>query len=623
MFIEKKNYKKIEIKQLTVISSLVALSAVLTNAIGYSIQIPIAGSNIMLALGVIAAISTDLIGSMISIGGFPYHAGYMLDKVLIAFMGGLILIREVLSGNDKLENEIKISGLNRAGLELAGYFEKGAKTRRLVFLSTKESGYIMQFDEKVRREKYNAIMKIGSPAIIITPKFTDKTVIEVALENKFPILRTKEEDTGNIMKKILEYTDVFFAEQIELHATLMQIFGKGVLLTGESGIGKSEIALELINSNHLFVGDDRIVVTKMGEILIGKCHPILLNLVEVRGVGIIDVSKTQGYQSIIDETKIDLVIELVHFKKDGIDDSDRLGSGPAGMSAAVYTSRAGLSTVMVEKEAPGGKVVKTDEIENYLGLESIKGPDLAMKFYTQSLMFGAKHEFSSIKSIKREGINFITELENGKVFESKTLIIATGTKENQIGVPGEVEYYGKGVSYCAVCDAAFHKGNEVVVVGGGYSAIEESIFLTRFASKVYLVHRRGEFRADQKTVSKAKANEKIVFLTDSVVEDVQGENGFVNKVNVINLKSNKKTSLNVSAIFPFVGSTPNTDFVPFKEILDESKNIITDEKMATSIQGLFAAGDVRRSPLRQVAIAVGEGALAGQMAVQYVEHITE
>ncbi len=295
------------------------------------------------------------------------------------------------------------------------------------------------------------------------------------------------------------------------------------------------------------------------------------------------------------------------------------GAGPAGLTAALYACRAGLNVLVLEKEAPGGKVVKTGEIENYPGFNSINGPDLAFKFFDQATSMGAKFEFSGLLDFEKQDI-FTVELENGKEITCKSLIIATGTKENLLGVPGEKELYGKGVSYCAVCDGSFYKDVPVLVVGGGYSAIEEAIFLTRFASTVYIVHRSQNFRVDNKSLEKAKKNEKIKFILDSVVERINGDNK-VESVDVKNLKTQKTESFEVKGIFPFIGQYPVTSFIRHEEILNDQRHIKSDENMKTLIEGLFVAGDVRNTPFRQIATAVADGALAGQNAVSYIENL--
>ncbi|QBQ07290.1 HPr kinase/phosphorylase [Spiroplasma gladiatoris] len=232
---------------------------------------------------------------------------------------------ETLSGENNLDNIIQVYGLNRAGLELAGNFEEGEKAHRLILMSTKEYSYIMKFSEEERKERYENLLSEHIPGVIITSKFQDKLFLEVGKRLEIPILKTHAESTSDFTKDVLDLLDDYFAPTTEMHASFINIFGKGTLLTGESGIGKSELALELVKSNHLFVGDDRIVITKKAGNLYGKCHPILKNLVEVRGIGIIDVAKTNGYKVIMEQSTVDLIIELSIFKKDGVDDSERLG----------------------------------------------------------------------------------------------------------------------------------------------------------------------------------------------------------------------------------------------------------------------------------------------------------
>ncbi|AGR41772.1 HPr(Ser) kinase/phosphatase [Spiroplasma diminutum] len=233
---------------------------------------------------------------------------------------------EIIAGKDKTNNLIEAYGINRAGLELTGYFEEGEKSHRIIVMSTKEYSYIMNFGEDERKIRYQKLFTRNIPMIILTDKFEDQLAIDVALATNSLLVRTNNQSTSDFTQNILEFMDDYFAPLTEVHASCVNIFGKGVLLVGESGIGKSEITLDLVKTNHLFVGDDRIVITKKSNELYGKSHEILKNLVEVRGIGIVDVSQTNGYQVILERTKIDLVIELTQFKKNGIDDSERLGN---------------------------------------------------------------------------------------------------------------------------------------------------------------------------------------------------------------------------------------------------------------------------------------------------------
>lgn len=233
----------------------------------------------------------------------------------------------VLAGFDRINTtQILAYGLNRAGLELTGYFvEADSLTRRAILMSSKEFHYISHFTEEEKMAKYLNLMQSGVPVIILTQKFNDTTLIKVAQEQNFPLLQVNTQSTSQFTQSILDYFHIFFAPQMEAHASLVNIYGKGILITGESGIGKSEVTVDLIKKNHLFVGDDRIILTNKGNKLYGRCHPILQNLVEVRGIGIMDISKTNGHQVLLFESSIDLIIELFKLNEGGIDDTDRLG----------------------------------------------------------------------------------------------------------------------------------------------------------------------------------------------------------------------------------------------------------------------------------------------------------
>jgi len=303
-----------------------------------------------------------------------------------------------------------------------------------------------------------------------------------------------------------------------------------------------------------------------------------------------------------------------------------IGAGPAGLTAAIYTARAGYKTTLFEAEVPGGKMGKTDDIENYPGFDLIKGPDLSMKMWNQVTALGAVVEYEEIAHYKKlTDKNFELHTKSGKVFQAKAVIIATGTFENRLGIPGEEELYGRGVSYCAVCDGAFHKNKDVAIVGGGYSAVTEGAYLTKFAKTLYVIVRKDQFRADKNQVERL-ANIKqnmlgspveVKFLMNTVVEQINGTDK-VESINIKNTETGKTEQLTVSAIFPYIGAKPLTSFVE-TGIKDEMGYIITDKKGATSVEGIFAAGDVRQTALRQIATAIGDGALTGQMVVEYLE----
>ncbi|WP_026389360.1 NAD(P)/FAD-dependent oxidoreductase [[Acholeplasma] multilocale] len=298
-----------------------------------------------------------------------------------------------------------------------------------------------------------------------------------------------------------------------------------------------------------------------------------------------------------------------------------IGGGPAGLTSAIYTSRAGLNTMIIEKEAPGGKMVKTDIVENYPGFETILGPELAMKMYMQATQLGTKFEYNEVVHVKNlEDGTFEIHLANEEKKFAKTVILATGTKENELGIPGEQELYGKGVSYCAVCDGAFHKGKAVAVVGGGYSAITEGTYLKKFVDKLYVIVRKDHFRADNWNVENLAKMDGVEYIMESVVESVNGTDK-VESITVKSLVTNETRELEVTAIFPYIGATPITQFVSNLDIANDTGYVDASPKMETTIKGLFVAGDVRNVPLRQIAIATGDGAMAGQMAVEYLQNL--
>ena len=296
-----------------------------------------------------------------------------------------------------------------------------------------------------------------------------------------------------------------------------------------------------------------------------------------------------------------------------------LGGGPAGMSAALYAQRGNLKTAIIDSSALGGQPVNYLEIENYLGFPSIKGFELSDKFEEHIDKFKVeKFTNEEIQSVKLNGeIKTVTTLN--KIFKAKSVIIATGAKPQKLNIKGEEEYKGKGVSYCAVCDGAFYKDKIAVVVGGGNSALEEAIYLTRFAKKVFILHRRDEFRADRIIQARVFSNEKIEFVFDAVPVEILGENGKATKVLCKNTKTNQTFEIITDAIFPYIGFLPNSKLFAGEILMDEKGFILTDEKMKTNIEGVFAAGDVRKTPLRQVITAVSDGAISGVFAVKYIE----
>ena len=293
-----------------------------------------------------------------------------------------------------------------------------------------------------------------------------------------------------------------------------------------------------------------------------------------------------------------------------------LGGGPAGLSAAIYASRGAVSTAIVDLNMLGGQPSNYLELENYPGFQVIGGYDLMEKFEEHADKFGVKKfPMQEIQSVDLKSKTIVTsEYE----FKAKTIIIATGAQPMKLGVPGEKEFVGRGVSYCAVCDGAFYKNKVVAVVGGGNAAVEEAMYLTKFADKVYVIHRRNELRADKIVQERAFKNEKIEFIWDSVVKEIKGDN-LVNTAVLENVKTKEISNLSVNGVFPYIGMTPNVENFSGQLQQDARGFIVTDETMATSVEGVFAIGDVRTTPLRQVITAAADGAIGAVYAVKYLE----
>lgn len=294
-----------------------------------------------------------------------------------------------------------------------------------------------------------------------------------------------------------------------------------------------------------------------------------------------------------------------------------IGAGPGGLSAALYASRANLSTIILDKGAPGGEVLNTSEVENYPGFSLISGPELAEHLFNSATRFGARYEYGDVTHIE-PGTGRHTVYTTQTIYEAKAVIIATGSHHRKLNVPGEKELSGQGTSYCAVCDGFFFKDRELIVVGGGDSAVEEGTFLTQFASKVTIVHRRDTLRAQQVLQDRAFNNDKVDFIWDSTVEKINGENQ-VESVTIKNLKTGETYDHPTDGVFIYVGILPNSKLVEGLDITDEEGWIITDNKMSTSIPGIYAVGDVRQTPLRQIATAVGDGSHAGHFAYDYIQ----
>ena len=297
-----------------------------------------------------------------------------------------------------------------------------------------------------------------------------------------------------------------------------------------------------------------------------------------------------------------------------------IGGGPAGLTAGLYTSRAKLRSLLIEKGLVGGLVTTTEWVENYPGFdEGILGAELARKMEKQATKFGLEIIQAAVTRIAvHEKVKVVT-LDDGKEYEAKSVILATGAHPRFLKVKGEDEFRGKGVSYCATCDGAFFKGETIAVVGGGDSAVQEGIFLTKFAGHVYIIHRRDKLRAEKLLQERAFANPKITFIWDSVVESIEGDGSGVRAAHVRNVKTEEKILLDVQGVFIYIGYNPNTEFLAGLANLDNENYLITDINMSTSSPGIFAAGDVRAKPLKQISTAVGDGAIAAVSAEKYIE----
>lgn len=295
-----------------------------------------------------------------------------------------------------------------------------------------------------------------------------------------------------------------------------------------------------------------------------------------------------------------------------------IGAGPAGMTAGIYASRAGLKTAMIESGAPGGKLLKTNEISNWPGIKTEPGSQLAMDMFEHSTSFGAVYEYGNVVEIKVDETDPSSDkqiiCEDGTVFQAPAVLVATGTKERLMGIPGEKQNIGRGLSYCAVCDGAFFRNQEVAVIGGGNSALEEAVYLTHFASKVYILMRRNVFRADKIAVDAAKSNPKIEIIQTVVPTEILDDGQHVNGLKITDVTTKEERTLPVSGIFPYIGADPVTGFLKHLDVLNPQGYMVVNASMETKIPLLYGAGDVCQKGLRQVVTAVNDGAVAAQDA---------
>lgn len=296
-----------------------------------------------------------------------------------------------------------------------------------------------------------------------------------------------------------------------------------------------------------------------------------------------------------------------------------IGSGPAGLTAALYAARAQLNPLVIVGNQLGGQISITAEVENYPGFPDpdLTGPELVDKMYRQAERFGARYEYDSVEEVDfTKGSPFYIKT-NAKEYEAESVIVTAGASPRRLGIPGEDKFIGRGVSFCATCDGFFFRGKDVVVVGGGDSALEEGLFLTKFAERVRIIHRRDELRAGPALSKRAFANDKIEFIWDTVVDEIRG-NGMVTEVDVTNVKTKEKDKLETDGVFIYIGHYPNSKFLEGQLAMDEHGYVIADERMRTSVEGVFAAGEIQDAIFRQIATSVGQGCAAAMQCEKWL-----
>ncbi len=303
-----------------------------------------------------------------------------------------------------------------------------------------------------------------------------------------------------------------------------------------------------------------------------------------------------------------------------------IGAGVAGMTAAQYAARSNLSALVLEEKAEGGQAIFIDMLENYPGFaQPVNGVDFSLAMKSQAENFGAAFKRGKVLSIEKAGNEFSLLLEDGEKLGACAIIIATGAEHRKLGVPGEEEYFGGGVSYCAACDGPFFRNKRIAVIGGGDAACDEAEYLSRLTDNVIMIHRKPSFRAQKAIAARAMANPSIKTVFNTVVEEIKGADGAVSALSIKNVNTGERSELACDAVFIFVGMLPQTELVtalkPNAIELDESGYIVTDESMATSVAGIFAAGDIRKKPFRQIITAASDGAVAAHSAAEYISSL--
>ncbi|MCR4911124.1 MAG: FAD-dependent oxidoreductase [Bacilli bacterium] len=298
-------------------------------------------------------------------------------------------------------------------------------------------------------------------------------------------------------------------------------------------------------------------------------------------------------------------------------DSVIIGAGPCGIGAGIALNKEGLDVVIVERDAPGGKINIAPRVDNYPGFKEVPGPDLAVAFYERVLQNNVPFIGDEILSLKKEGNLFLLKGANNE-YLAKTVLIASGTKERVLGLPNEIEFFGKGISYCAVCDGHFFKGQDVLVIGGGNTALKEAVFLTDIAKHVYLIHRRNEFRGSKKIVEELLSHENATILTPYIPLEFLGEDK-LNGAKIQNVETKEIKTLEVQGAFPLVGQIPNSKFIKLEGVTNEWGNIPVDKNMMTSVPGLFAGGDILPRDIRQIYLAEHDGVVAAKSIVNYLK----